>query len=407
MLKNQFDLNKSYRAVIYARMSSDKQNPRSPDQQIDTIKDQIRRMKLPWEVVEIYRDDGISGRFKRKRPGFQQMMQDLKSGKVQADLLLVDTFERLSRGEDNSEIRRKLARDGVLVLTADSQFQDPTTVSGQALAMVESIRATEEGRVKAHNVLRGKRDAIMRGHWPGGPPPFGYQLENVMITKKGVEEIDHRILVPVPELVWIVELIFELAGDRGWGGTRIARHLNDHPDIAGDLKPFLETTVSHMLDNELYYGEMIWGKNCTGVIDDVRILQSLPEEEWVRNPEFCEGIIPRELWDRVQELRAARRRKSDEPAEESDGNGSVARSKGVALKYPLSGLVVCAHCGRSMVSSSSSTYTTVSGEERRYVFYVCPGHHSQACDNSRHIPERWLRETVFQLICDRLFPSDR
>jgi site-specific DNA recombinase len=382
-------------------MSSDKQNPRSPDQQIATVNELIERMKLPWEVVAIYRDDGISGRYKRKRPGFQRMVNDLKSCTVQADLVLVDTFERLSRGEDNSEIRRKLARAGVLVLTADSQFHDPTTVSGKALTMVESIRATEEGRVKAHNVLRGKKDAIEQGHWPGGPVPFGFRLENVMTVTKGVEEISHRIPVPIPELVWIVELIFQLAADRGWAGGRISQYLNDHPDIPAELKPFLASTISDMLDNELYYGEMVWGKNCTGVVDDVRILQPLSGEEWIRNPEFCSGIISRELWDRAQVLRAARRRKNAKSdAEESDG--SVRRAKGVALKYPLSGLIVCAACGRAMTTSASAKYTTVNGEERRYVFYICPGKYSGACDNDCHIPEGWLREVVFQLVRERL-----
>lgn len=401
MLKTQFEQSRTYRVIIYARMSDPRQNPRSPDQQIATVKELIKRLKLPWIIVAIYRDDHLSAQYQRKRPGFQRMLRDLKSRSVQAELLLVDTFERLSRADDSPEIRRKLARAGVLVLTADSQFQDPTTVSGKALAMVESLRASEENRVKAHNVLRGKRDAILLGHWPGGPPPFGFRLVSQMRLRNGVEEIDHRILEPIPELVWILELIFQLAADRGWGGGRISKHLNDHPDIPVELKPFLDSTISDMLDNELYYGDMVWGKNCTGVVDDVRILQPLPEEEWVRNPDFCPGIICRELWDRAQAQRAARRRK-DAEGDAKGSDASVPRAKGVALKYPLSGLVVCAGCGRSMTVSASAKYTTVEGEERRYVSYVCPGKYSGACDNDCHIPEDWLRKIVFQLIRERL-----
>ncbi len=46
MLKNSFQLNAPYRVAIYARMSTDRQNPRSPDQQIDSINNLIRLLVL-------------------------------------------------------------------------------------------------------------------------------------------------------------------------------------------------------------------------------------------------------------------------------------------------------------------------------------------------------------------------
>lgn len=404
-LRNSFSLTRPYRVVIYARMSTDRQNPRSPDQQIATIRELISRLKLPWTIVVIYRDDGISGRYQRKRPEFQKMMHDLRSGTVKADLVLVDTFERLSRGDDNAEIRRKLLRAGVLVLTADSNFQDPTSVPGRALAMVESIRATEEGRVKAHNVVRGKKDAVRMGHWAGGPVPFGFRLENVMVVRKGVEEVDHRILVPVAELSPIVVKAYQYAAQQKWGSTRICQALNQDPDVPDHLKPFVESTIDYMLDSELYYGEMVWGKNCTGVVDDVRVVQALPEEDWERNPNFCEAIVSRDLWDEAQAPRAERRRLRQVAVEQADEYEGIEglRARGVALKYPLSGLVICHACGRSMIASSSAAYITVEGEERRYVAYACPAAASGACENTRRIPEEWLRETVMELIRQRLF----
>lgn len=406
MLRNKFDPNRRYQVVIYVRMSTDRQNPRSPDQQVATIKELINRLKLPWTVVMIYRDDAKSGRYKRKRTQFQKMMRDLRSKTVKAELVLVDTFERLSRGDDNAEIRRKLSRAGVLVLTADSNFQDPTTVSGQALTMVESIRATEEGRVKAHNVVRGKKDAIRLGHWPGGPVPFGFCLKNVMVIKKGVEEVDHRLLVPIDALRPIVLMIFEFAAKKKWGAIRICKALNADPNVPNTLKPFIASTIDYMLDSELYYGEIVWGKNCTGIENDVRVVQSLPEDEWERNPEFCEAIVPRPLWDEAQHHRAERRRRYRTALNESagEGEGPIRPSlRGVALKYPLSGLVMCDACGRAMVASSSSAYVTADGQERRYAAYVCPASLCNACPNGRRVREDWLRETVMELIRQRLF----
>src|SRR5438046_1884030 len=119
MLHRSFDPRRPHRYLRYARMSSDQQNARSPDQQFDTIDHLVRRLGHPWVHVRDYRDDGISGRYLRKRVDFQQMLQDIRSGAVVTDLILVDTAERLGRVDELTAIRRDLEiQHGVLVLTA-------------------------------------------------------------------------------------------------------------------------------------------------------------------------------------------------------------------------------------------------------------------------------------------------
>jgi site-specific DNA recombinase len=405
MVKSKFVMTHPYRVVVYLRMSTDQQNERSPDQQLATINELIRRLNLPWKVVREYRDVGISGRFVRKRLGYQQMLRDLRSGEVQADLVLVDTFERLSRAEDSAEIRKQLKKIGVLVLTADSGFQDPTSEAGQVLSMMQAYRSTSEARVKGHNVNRGKRDAVKLGHWPGGPVPFGFRLKNTMKVDRGVESVDYRTIEPIPELVWIVELIFSMAVERAWGGGRISCELNANPEIPEKLKPFLDTNVDYILRNRLYYGEMVWGANCTDIVDDSRIVEEVPEDEWTVNSQFCEAIIPKSVWEQAEQIRLARQRMKTDLDDDQPG-GFGRRDSGVALKYPLSGFVACATCGRAMVVSSGAPYTTASGEERRYPSYRCPGSKSDACSNKRSVPEPWLRETVVRLIRQRMFLSD-
>ena len=197
-------------------------------------------------------------------------------------------------------------RHGVLVLTADTQFADPTTVAGKAMALVESIRSTEDGRVKAHNVLRGKRDAARLKHWPGGPPPFGYKLQSVMADRNGRQEVAHCILVPDPERAWIIQKLFRLAYERGLGCTRLARMLNEDPDIAEKFKPFHDQTVNYWLKQEIYYGELVWEEHATGVVDDRRVIERNAEEDMLRVPEFCEPLVTKELWQGVQQIRGLR-----------------------------------------------------------------------------------------------------
>ena len=184
MLKRQFDPSRPHRYVRYGRVSTEMQNPRSPEQQFDTIDMTLRRLGYTWTHAVDYRDDAVSGRLVAKRPGFQKMLSDLRSGSVEADLILVDSFERFGRADEIGAIRQQLqSRDKILVLTADSQFTDPTSIAGRALTMIENIRATEDGRIKAHNVLRGKRDLASRGRWPGGPVPLEFRLRSVLIGR--------------------------------------------------------------------------------------------------------------------------------------------------------------------------------------------------------------------------------
>src|SRR4051812_21088960 len=121
MLRQRFDPLLPLCVVLYLRMSSDEQNPRSPQQQQDTIEATVRRLGYPWKVVGTYADEAVSGRYLRRRAGFQRMLRDVRTGAVEADAILVDTFERFGRADELAALRQELQqRHGVLVLTADT-----------------------------------------------------------------------------------------------------------------------------------------------------------------------------------------------------------------------------------------------------------------------------------------------
>src|SRR5262249_54821374 len=152
--------------------SSDKQNPRSPDQQFAEVRREIAAQRLPWRLLKTYRDDAVTGRVVKRRPGLQLMLREIRTQVVQPDLILVDTRMRLGRAKEMSNIRQCLDQEhGVFILTADSRFADPTTPAGRVLAAFDELRAVEDNRTKAHDVLRGKRDQAQRKFWTGGKPP--------------------------------------------------------------------------------------------------------------------------------------------------------------------------------------------------------------------------------------------
>ena len=59
MLKRNFDHSLSYRVVIYLRMSSELQNKRSPEQQLNEIKKRLKSLGYKWIIVKIYKDVGM------------------------------------------------------------------------------------------------------------------------------------------------------------------------------------------------------------------------------------------------------------------------------------------------------------------------------------------------------------
>ena len=410
MLNNVFDPKKNYRAVIYARMSSDRQNPRSPDQQVEEILRRITNLGYTWTVGKVYRDDGISGKYVRKRPDYQNMLRELQTETISADLILVDTLERLGRVEELPTIRKELfERTGVLVLTGDSNFADPNTPQGKALGMFEAMRATEDGRIKSHNVLRGKRDAAKQKHWPGGPPPFGYMLQSVMKTVNGREEVDYCLLVPNPATRWIIELLFETAEQTSHGSTRLAKALNSDTRIPDKHKPFQPETVAYWLDSAIYFGDLIWGKNVTGIVDDTRVVEANAPEDVLHIAEYCQPLVPRERWNNVQAVRQVRRERSKAARRRKlspDAKQIKAQAPGLTLNYLLSGLLYC-ECGLRMIASSGGAYTAKDGTQRRYAAYVCPGYVAGHCANNTRVPEEWIRKVVINQLRERLSLDSR
>ncbi|HEY1376062.1 MAG TPA: recombinase family protein [Gemmataceae bacterium] len=386
-------------------MSSDKQNPRSPDQQFDTIEEFRKRAGYPWAHVGSYRDDAISGRYVKRRPQLQQMLRDIEVGLVKADLIVVDTLERLGRAEEIAELRRKLLLNhGVLVVAADNRFADPTGFTGKAIALIENIRATEDGRVKAHNVIRGKKDAVRLKKWPGGPAPMGFRLRPVVTATDKGPKLEH-VLDVVPAHVAAVQMAFRRAADTGHGPGRLAAWWNSNPEIPDDLKPMYESTMRYIFKNEIYIGRYVWGKNCTDVVDDTRKTELNPDGPHATVDDYCEATVDPQLFKRVQVLAAIRAKEYKQRRankEKNDPEKLIApQVAGISLTYLLVGLVRCGKCHSSMRPIASGRRSKAG---KKYVYFTCPRKQAGACTNTYHVPEDKLRAAVIGRLRARLFP---
>jgi DNA invertase Pin-like site-specific DNA recombinase len=408
MLDRSYNPTLSYRFVAYGRMSNPQQNKRSPDQQFDTIRETAARCGYPWVCVRTYRDDGISGRYIRKRPGLQQMLRDIEAGLLQVNLIAVDTLERLGRADQITELRRKLLDEhDIMVVAADNQFADPTGVVGKAVGLVENIRSTEDGRIKAHNVVRGKKDAARLKRWPGGPPPFGFRLRRVVNEAVSPAEV-YNILEHEPRAAASLALAFTRAAETGEGDLRLTQWWNTCSEIPNGMKKISPFTMGYRLENPIAIGTLRWGRNRTGVVNDTRVVElNLEGPELI--PEFCAPIVSAELFERVQQQRRARseqirRSRQQKAGAEEQGPGKLIapQARGLTLKYLLTGLVRCGVCNASLRPVPSGRRSKAG---RRYVYYTCPRHYDGACCNGRHMPEDRLRAAVLSRLRARLFPA--
>ena len=81
-------------AVIYARFSSDNQREESITAQVRACTEYARRKGYP--VVKVYTDEARSATTD-DRPGFLKMIEDIKSGRVEAQFLLVHKLDRFAQ----------------------------------------------------------------------------------------------------------------------------------------------------------------------------------------------------------------------------------------------------------------------------------------------------------------------
>jgi DNA invertase Pin-like site-specific DNA recombinase len=406
MFEQKYDRKLPYRYVCYGRMSSSRQNPRSPEQQFDTIAENIRRESYPWIFVDSFRDDAISGRFVYRRPGFKRLMSLIETGQIIVDLVVVDTMERLGRAREMAEIRRRWEEQhGILVVAADTGFSDPTGIVGQTVGMMEQMRSTEFTRISRHNVIRGKKDAARLRHWPGGAAPFGYSLKRIINEDINPPRV-YSVLEPNPQQAAALQLAFHRAAEKGEGTQRLSRWWNSSPEIPKDFKPISPYTMGYRLDNPIAVGTLRWGEYRTAVISDSRVIQLNPDgAEFVRD--FCAPIISLELYEQVQKLRRFRgeqvriARTAKEKARKGFCKLIAPQARGLTLKYLLSGLIRCGSCNSSMRATSTGRPSKAG---RQYVYYFCPRHYDGACPNNRKIREDHLREAVVGRLRARLFP---
>lgn len=319
------------KVAVYARVSSEKQaeNDLSISAQIKEMAKYAKRNNMT--IVKEFIDEAESAR-SANRPAFQEMITQAKKKEKPFDAILVWKLSRFARNREDSIIYKSLLRKhGVSVISINEQVDD--TPSGRLLEGIIEVIDEFYSLNLAQDTIRGLRENAMRG-FCNGTIPIGYKAKKVM---DGTNQ--RTKLEPDETYAPIIQRIFKMANE-SIGIKEIAKILNQDGILTQKGKPWGKTTISYILNNDVYIGTMVYGKNS----------RNPKNEEPIRIENNHPAIISKDLFFNVKESLMQR-------------SSAITHPRRVASDYLLSGLIYCGKCGLKMIGSSAK-----SGQ---FFYYAC------------------------------------
>ena len=233
------------RVAAYCRVSTKhEEQQKSLEAQIDYYTNYIRN-HLNWILVAVY-SDTAPGTHTNQRPGYQQLLKDCVSKKV--DLILVKSLSRFGRDalETIHQIRRlENMNIGIYIETGGINTLNASDSVIDQLAAIDQA----ESHYRSENIKFGIRHRMRNGKTVLNHTQFlGYT--------KGPD----GILQVVPEEAEVVRKIFDLYV-QGNGVRKIKRYLEEHgiKTVTGKSE-WSTSTIDRILSNEKYIGEVLMQK---------------------------------------------------------------------------------------------------------------------------------------------------
>ena len=196
------------RVAAYARVSTEQDEQQSSyETQVNFYTNYIQS-NPDWEFAGIYSDEGISGTNIKHRDGFNRMIKDALSGKI--DLILTKSISRFARNTVDSLVTiRKLKEKGIEVYFEKENIYTLDSKGELMLTIMSSI-AQEESRSISENVTWGKRKSMADGKVYVARKGFlGYKLD-----ENGNTVIDEAEAKIVREIYYIIffskEILFAI-----------------------------------------------------------------------------------------------------------------------------------------------------------------------------------------------------
>lgn len=372
----------TYGYVRLSREDGDKEESNSVTGQKDLIRDYLSHHPELRECgMKV--DDGFTGS-NFDRPAFQEMMADVKAGKV--NCIVVKDLSRFGRDhlEAGEYIEKIFPFLGVRFIAINDHYDSlhSNPESDELLIPFKNLineAYCRDTSIKIRSQLEIKRK---RGDFIGSFAVFGY--------KKDPE--DHHKLVVDDYAADVVRDIFKWKLE-GVSALDIADRLSaagiptplDYKRSQGMRynTPFRTKaesvwgakTVLRILQNPVYTGTLEQGRVTTPSYK-VKRLVNKPRDEWAVIEDNHEAIIDRADFDIIQKVLAL------------DTRTSV----GGQTVELFSGMVFCGECGGAMIRK------TVPSGKNKYVYYICAAHKNEKTCYSHSLRDKSLEEIVLEVL---------
>lgn len=325
------------RYCIYARksMEAEERQALSIDSQIKEMRGIARRDKLKIVIVKT---EAHSAKDSGKRPVFNEITEEIKSGQYNA--ILTWAPDRLSRNAGDLGLLVDLMDQGKLLVIRTFNQTFTNSPNEKFLLMILGSQAKLENDNRAINVKRGLRTRVQMGLWPSSPP-IGY---------KSLHRTDRLCEVEVDEeRAPVIKEMFEHVAYDGWSQHRIFHYLKGI-DFRGPKGKHLNlSTIQNFLHRTFYYGRFEFP---TG------------SGKWYKGKH--EPIITKELYDLVQE--ATRKL-----------NTRRFGKTYTFAPFTFIQLMRCGGCGSGITAREIQKYRKLTKDISRFRYYMCSNAVNRNC----------------------------
>ena len=358
---------KTFRVALYARLSVElKARPsESIANQLDIMREFIKGRPEFAECYE-YVDSAVSGT-SFNRPSFNRMMDDVRDGKISC--IIVKDMSRFGRDyiEAGNYIETIFPFLGVRFISINDHFDTEAEFNQNKSLEIALKNLVNDMYAKdiSKRVAVSRRLDMERGKFTGSNAPYGYKVDSTDALRKYLVD---------EEAAAVVRQIFELAAE-GVTLREIAKALQSYHlalpgeylktgklyvDEGQEAKAWYAGTISNILKNQAYIGNMVQGKRRTRLSEN-EARHFTDEEDWIVVENTHEPIVDKELFDKVRKVLGQK-------VEES--SFSSERGKNLPIKDDIfAGILFCGNCKRRL--PQLSRIIEKDGRLERQYFYAC------------------------------------
>jgi DNA invertase Pin-like site-specific DNA recombinase len=280
----------------------------------------------------LYSDNNKTGT-NFERPGFQQMILDAESGKI--NCIIVKDLTRFGRNAIDAGyyLERYLPALGVRFIAVTDSY-DSLEDDGGILLPLKNIISESYALDIGRKCRAVHRQNIIEGRFVGRLAPYGYKKApddcHKLIIDEETAPIVHQIFMWAYSGVGINEIARRLSaeGIPSPSHHNYAKGFNTSEKLLGTIC-WKRNTVKNILTDMVYIGDMVQGKTKKVNNKEIRIEPS----EWIHVPNTHEGIVSQDIFGYIQALL----------------QGAFEKALAVkAMPYTqnvFAGKIVCASCG--------------------------------------------------------------